>query len=65
MNKIELTFMLDNFNRVILFPQTEQLQIAKGRLLGFGLSGVTINLDADVVTLVLPEELALGRYKRW
>ena len=51
------TFQLHDLNREVLLPHTEDFQIAERGLFRFGM---TINLDAEVITLALPEELALS-----
>lgn len=51
--------MLDDFNREVLFTKSEQFQVAEGGLLGLGLSCVSVDLDTEEVSLVLPEEFAL------
>jgi hypothetical protein len=48
----------DNFDGVVLLPQSEDFKVAEDRLLGLG---VTVDLDAKEVTLVLPVEFALHR----
>lgn len=53
-----LTFQLNDFDRVVFLPQTEDLEIAEDRLLGLS---VTIDLDAQEVALVLPMKFALKR----
>ena len=50
------TFELDNLDREILLPDTEDLEIAEDRLLRFGMA---IDLDTQEVTLVLPVEFTL------
>ena len=51
--------MLDDFDREILLPHSEQLEVAERRLLGLGFSGVPVDLDTEVFALVLPVEFAL------
>ena len=50
------TFELDNLDREILLPDTEDLEVAEDRLLRFG---VAIDLDTQEVALILPVEFAL------
>lgn len=51
--------MLDDFDREVFLTKSEQLQVAEGGLLGLGLSSVSVDLDTEEVSLVLPEEFAL------
>jgi len=55
----DVVLVLDNLDGVVLLAETEELEVAEGGLLGLGLAGVAVDLDAEVVALVLPEELAL------
>ena len=50
------TLELDHFDGEILFAYTEDLEVAEDGLLRFG---VTVDLDAEEVALILPVELAL------
>lgn len=49
-------FQFHHFDRVIFLAKSEDFQVAEDRLLRFG---VTVNLDAKEVTLVLPVEFTL------
>ena len=50
------TLELDHFNGEILLAYTEDLEVAEDGLLRFG---VTVDLDAEEVALILPVEFAL------
>lgn len=51
--------MLDDLDGIVFFAQTKQFQVAKSSLLGLGFSCVSVDLDTEVITLVLPVKLAL------
>ena len=53
---VALTLEFDDFDQVILFAHSEDLQVAEDRLLRLG---VPVHLDAQEVALVLPVQLAL------
>ena len=50
------TFEFDYLNREIFLADTEDLEIAEDGLLSFGM---TVDLDAEEVTLVLPVKFTL------
>jgi hypothetical protein len=51
-----LTLELDNFDGVLLLAHPEDLEVAED---GFLRLGVTVDLDAEEVSLILPVKLAL------
>ena len=51
------TLELDDLNREVLFTDTEDLEVAEDRLLGFGM---TVNPHAQEVSLILPVEFTLS-----
>jgi hypothetical protein len=55
----QLTLVLDDFDGEVFLAESEELQVAEGRLLGLGLSSMSIDLDTEVVALVLEVEFAL------
>ena len=50
------TFEFDDLDGEVFFADTEDFKIAEDRLLGFGM---TVDLDAEEVALVLPVEFTL------
>jgi hypothetical protein len=52
--------VLDDFDRDILLTHSEKLQVAECSLFRSSLSRVSVYLDAEIVSLVLPEEFTLG-----
>ena len=50
------TLELDDFYREVLLPDTEDLEVAKDGLLGFG---VAVDFNTEEIALVLPEQLTL------
>lgn len=55
-----LTLVLDHLDGKVFLSNPEKLKVAKGGLLGLGLTGVAVDLDTEVVALILPVEFALG-----
>lgn len=54
-----LTLVLNNLDGEVFLPESEKLQVTEGSLLCLGLSGVTVDLDTKVVSLVLEVEFTL------
>ena len=50
------TLELNDLNREVLFTDTEDLEVAEDRLLGFGM---TVNPHTQEVSLILPVEFTL------
>lgn len=56
----DVVLVLDDLDGNILLTHSEQFQVAVCRLLCPGFSGVSVDLDTEVVSLVLPVEFTLG-----
>jgi negative regulator of genetic competence, sporulation and motility len=55
-SRVKITFEFHDLDRIVLFSNAENFQVAKDRLFRLGM---TIYLDAEKVALVLPIQFAL------
>ena len=55
----DVVLVFNDFDGDILLAHSEELQVTERSLLGSGLSRMSVDLDTEVVSLVLPVELTL------